>query len=113
MGKAETIFDQPQFKDNAVNKVNNFTGEDLTADTYYFKAGQVLEYHQHPEGDQIFFIMRGTGKFYLDNGSVSEIAIADGSLVYVPKGIWHKLVADTELYACQATKAGAGMKNKS
>lgn len=113
MGKAETIFDQPQFKDSAVNKVNNFTGADLTVDTYYFKAGQVLAYHQHPEGDQTFFILKGSGKFYLDNGSESEINVIDGSIVYVPKGIWHKLIADTEMYACQATKAGAGMQGRS
>lgn len=113
MTKTETIFDQPQFNDNAVTKVNNFTGADLTVDTYYFKAGQVLAYHQHPEGDQVFFILRGEGKFFLDNGSESEINVQDGSIVYVPKGVWHKLVANTEMYACQSTKAGAGMKGRS
>lgn len=112
MGKAESIFDLPQFNDNAVNKVNNFTGEDLTADTYYFKPGQVLAYHRHPGGDQIFFILKGQGKFYLDNGSEEEIDVKEGSIIYVPKGVYHKLVANGELIACQSTKAGAGNETK-
>ncbi|HWJ04088.1 MAG TPA: cupin domain-containing protein [Verrucomicrobiae bacterium] len=113
MGKAETVFDQPQFKQDGVNKVNNFTGEDLTTDTYYFQPGQVLEYHRHPQGDQVFFILKGAGKFYLDNGSESVLDVQDGSIIYVPKGIWHKLDASTELIACQTTRAGAGMQAKS
>ncbi len=114
MGRAESIFDQPQFKEQGVSKVNNFTGEDLTTDTYYFRPGQVLDYHRHPEGDQVFFILQGEGKFYLDNGSESVIEVKDGSIIYVPKGIWHKLenTGSGELYACQATKAGAGMQAK-
>ncbi len=114
MGKAETVFDQPQFKDDGVNKVNNFTGEDLTVDTYYFKPGQVLAYHRHPEGDQVFFILKGQGKFHLDNGSESVLEVKDGSIIYVPKGIWHKVEAvGGELIASQATRAGAGMQAKS
>lgn len=113
MGKAESVFDQPQFKPDGVNKVNNFTGEDITADTYYFEAGQILNYHRHPEGDQVFFILKGQGKFYLDNGSESELDVKEGSIIYVPKGIWHKLEASQgQLVACQCTKAGAGMQNK-
>lgn len=109
--KAETVFDKPQFTDNTVNKVNNFTGEDLTTDTYYFKPDQVLAYHRHPEGDQVFFILKGQGKFYLDNGTEEAIEVKEGSIVYVPKAVWHKLVAtDGEMVACQATKSGAGMQ---
>jgi quercetin dioxygenase-like cupin family protein len=80
----------------------------LTADTYYFKPGQILAYHRHPDGDQIFFILKGQGTFYLDNGTEEQIEVREGSIIYVPKGIYHKLEANGELVACQATKAGAG-----
>ena len=80
MNKAETVFDKPQFTENAVNKVNNFTGEDLTTDTYYFNPGQVLAYHRHPDGDQVFFILKGQGKFYLDNGTEEVIEVKEGSI---------------------------------
>ncbi|WP_328812217.1 cupin domain-containing protein [Paradesulfitobacterium ferrireducens] len=114
MTNAETVFDKPQFNETRVNKVNNFTGQDLTTDTYYFKPGQVLAYHQHPEGDQVFLILKGEGKFYLDNGSEEVIDVKEGSIVYVPKGVWHKLEnTGSEMVACQATKSGAGMQSRS
>lgn len=111
--KAETVFDNPQFKDDAVNKVNNFTGEDLTVDTYYFKPGQILQYHKHPKGDQVFFILKGQGSFYLDNGQEQVIEVKEGSIVYVPAGVWHKLEPKNgEMFASQVTKAAAGMENR-
>lgn len=110
MGKAETVFANQQFNDQSVNKVNNFTGEDLTTDTYYFQAGQILPYHRHPQGDQVFFILKGQGNFYLDNGGESLVEVADGSIIYVPAGVWHKLenTGGADLIASQVTTAGAG-----
>ncbi|MHB1654618.1 MAG: cupin domain-containing protein [Desulfitobacteriaceae bacterium] len=114
MCKAETVFDQPQFSDSGVNKVNNFTGIDLTADTYYFNKDQVLDYHRHPEGDQVFFILKGKGTFYLNNGSEESIPVKEGSIIYIPRGVWHKLTAEEgEMVACQATKSGAGIEGRS
>ena len=113
MAKAETVLENPQYSPTAVNKVNNFTGEDLTTDTYYFQAGQVLQYHKHPNGDQVFFIIKGQGTFYLDNGSEAAIPIKDGSIVYVPKGVWHKITAEGgDLVACQVTRPGAGNETR-
>lgn len=113
MSKAETVFDQPQYSDTNVNKVNNFTGEDLTADTYYFKSGQVLAYHRHPGGDQVFYILKGQGNFYLDNGSEEVIPVKEGSIIYVPKGVWHKLEPlNGDMIACQTTRSGAGMEGR-
>ena len=113
MPKAETIFDQPQFSDAGVNKVNNFMGEDLTTDTYYFRPGQTLTYHRHPTGDQVFFILRGKGNFYLNNGSEEIIPVEEGSIVYIPKGVWHQLEAiGGDVVACQATRSGAGMESR-
>lgn len=111
---AETVFQDARFSDAGVNKVNVFTGEGLTADTYYFRAGQVLEYHRHPAGDQVFVVLQGEGRFYLDNGTESVIDVAPGSLVYVPAGVWHQLqnAGGGDLVACQVTQAGAGMESR-
>lgn len=109
----ESVLLNPYYSDDKVNKVNNFTGTDLTIDTYYFKQGQILDYHRHPNGDQTFFIIKGKGKFFLNNGGESVIDVVEGSIIYVPKGVWHKLenISDI-LIASQATIAGAGMENK-
>ena len=114
MNKAETVFMNPQYNEAAVNKVNNFNGEDLVTDTYYFKVGQILEYHRHPEGDQVFFVLQGTGNFYLDNGTEELVEVAPGSIIYVPAGVWHRLdnTGDNEMIACQVTKAKAGMEKR-
>jgi quercetin dioxygenase-like cupin family protein len=110
----ESVLQNLALNDDAVNKVNNFTGADLTVDTYYFNPGQILAYHRHPNGDQSFFIIKGEGKFYLDNGSESVVNVTDGSIVYVPKGVWHKLenAGNDIMVACQSTAAGAGMEAK-
>lgn len=109
MNEVESIFENPQYKSDAVNKVNVFTGSDLTTDTYYFMPHQILEYHMHPDGDQVFIFLQGKGKFFLDNGTESVINVAQGSSVYVPSGVWHKIEnSDNEMVAVQVTKAGAG-----
>jgi quercetin dioxygenase-like cupin family protein len=108
MSNPESILNSPVFTDQSVNKVNVFTGNDMTVDTYYFKPNQVLDYHAHPNGDQCFYFFKGNGKFYLNNGSESSIDVASGSIVYVPAGVSHKIEnSNTEMVAVQSTKAGA------
>ena len=111
--KAETVFDNPQYTSDSVNKVNNFTGDDLIAETYYFKPDQILAFHKHPEGDQVFFILKGQGQFFLDNGEEQIIDVTEGSIVYVPAGVWHQLKPNGEMIASQVTIAGAGMEGRS
>lgn len=95
-----------------VNKVPNLGTAELTFDTYYFEPGQVLNYHRHPTGDQIFVILEGEGKFYLDDGKEEILSLKPGVVVLAPKNIWHKVIntGKTVLIASQATKQPAGME---
>src|SRR3989304_5922677 len=104
------VLEKKEFKEGSVNKVTQIKSEQLTADTYYFKPGQVLDYHKHPEGDQIFFVHDGEGTFYLDNGKEESTNLKAGVAILAPKGIWHKIVAKTGLIVSQATKQPAGME---
>lgn len=101
------------FKDNPVNKVTYLKTDSLTQDTYYFNADQVLEYHRHPTGDQIFFVHEGEGTFYLDGGTEESLELKPGVTVLAPKGVWHKVVASTELVISQATVQPAGLEQRS
>lgn len=104
-----TVTDGKTYTDDAVNKVNYIKTDKLTEDTYYFKAGQVLAYHKHPTGDQIFFVQEGTGTFYLDEGTEESTELKPGVAVLAPKDVWHKIVADTEMVVSQATVQPSGM----
>jgi quercetin dioxygenase-like cupin family protein len=101
-----------QFKDEAVSKVTYIKTDGLASDTYYFNAGQVLDYHRHPGGDQIFFVHEGEGTYYLDDGTEQTIDLKPGVIVLAPKGVWHKIVASSSLVVSQATVQPAGMEVK-
>lgn len=103
-----------EYKDAGVNKVAVFAGSDVTADTYYFKPGQVLDWHRHPNGEQVFFILRGQGRFHLEAAGEQVFDVTAGSTVMVPAGVWHKLVnGGADMVAAQVTKAGAGFEGRS
>lgn len=108
------VLKKKEFKDDGVNKVTYLKTDQITADTYYFKQGQVLDYHRHPEGDQIFFINDGEGDFYIDNGKEEKIPVRSGMTVLAPKNVWHKLVCTSKdgLVASQVTKQPAGMEKR-
>lgn len=99
-----------EFRDDAVAKVTHLKTDQLGQDTYYFKPGQVLAYHRHPQGDQIFFVHEGEGTYYLDDGSEETTELKPGVVVLAPRNVWHKIVASTELIVSQATAQPAGME---
>ncbi|MFD2169532.1 cupin domain-containing protein [Tumebacillus lipolyticus] len=92
MNRAETVFQNPAFDDEGVGKVNNFTGADLTTNTYYFRPGQALDFQLRPVGDQVYVVLSGEGQCILDNGQQETISITTGSVVYVPSGVNVKMI---------------------
>lgn len=110
----ENIADKKELKDDAVAKVTLIATEQIALDVYYFKAGQGLGYHRHPEGDQIFTVIEGTGTFKLDDGSELVIEVGPGDTFLAPKNVWHDLIdsGDGALVAQQVTKQPAGMEKR-
>ena len=92
MSRAETVFNNPVYDDQRVGKINNFTGADLTTNTYYFRPGQQIEYPARPTGDQVYVVLSGQGQFHLNNGDESVVDVAPGSIIYVPKGVQYRAV---------------------
>lgn len=101
-----------EFKDDAVNKVTYIKTEQMAQDTYYFKPGQVLDYHRHPAGDQIFFVHEGEGTYFLDDGKEEKTELKPGVIVLAPKNVWHKIVAKGSLVVSQSTHQPAGFEKK-
>lgn len=108
--EATNVVSNKELADDVVKKVSYIKTDAIGQDTYYFKAGQVLAYHRHPEGDQIFFVHEGTGTFYLDDGTEETVILEPGCVVLAPKNVWHQITADTELVVSQATVQPAGME---
>ncbi|PWK13795.1 cupin domain-containing protein [Tumebacillus permanentifrigoris] len=96
MNRAETVFQNPAFDESQVGKVNNFTGADLTTNTYYFRPGQTMNYQGTRPGDQVYVCLSGSGQFYLNNGTEEVIDVASGSIVYVPSGVQARMVNNGE-----------------
>lgn len=106
------VLAKKEFKDDSVNKVTYIKTEQLAQDTYYFKPGQVLDWHRHPNGDQIFFVYEGQGTCFIDDGKEESISLKPGVTVLAPKGVWHKVTANTNLIVSQATSQPAGMEKR-
>lgn len=114
MEKPVNVFENPQFKTDAVNKVAIIKTDDMGADVYYFQPGQVLDYHKH-KTDQVFFILKGQGTFSLDDGTNAEnYSVQAGAIVLAPNGVWHKLenTGNDELVAAQATKLPTDLQQR-
>ncbi len=100
-----------QFNDTVVPKIPVFTGNDITSEVYYFKPNQVLKTHRHPNGEQIFVFLKGSGKMMIGD---NEYDVTAGSELFVATGEWHEVTngSSEDMVAVQITKAGAGAEYK-
>lgn len=109
--KCTSVFEEAKY-DEALVKKSHFSGEQISTDTYYFSPGQKLAYHKHPESDQIFFIIKGSGQFYLDDEESEQVIdVEEGHTILAPANIWHQLIntGKDKLIASQVTKLPSAM----
>src|SRR5258706_7376368 len=65
---------------------------------YQIKLAKVegeFDWHTHPETDELFLVVKGKLNIHFHDG---VIALNEGDLYVVPKGIEHKPVADEECH---------------
>jgi quercetin dioxygenase-like cupin family protein len=67
--------------------------KDATVVAWYVKAGQEISPHLHPSGQDTWTILKGSGKYYLDETGAME-AIAAGDVVIAPVGCVHGVIND-------------------
>jgi quercetin dioxygenase-like cupin family protein len=92
MTHAETVFQHAVYEEQAVSRINNFTGQDLTSNTFYFKPGQTLAHQQPAGGDEVYVVLQGQGQFFLNNGMEETVNVETGSIMYIPNGIRYRIV---------------------
>jgi mannose-6-phosphate isomerase-like protein (cupin superfamily) len=73
---------------------------------YHFKIAKIegeFIWHDHPETDEVFIVLKGQLKIELRDGNV---ALEEGELFVVPKGVEHKPVAKQECHILLIEPAG-------
>ena len=73
---------------------------------YHFKVVKVqgeFVWHDHPETDEVFLILRGKLEIHFRDGVVT---LNEGEMYIVPKGVEHKPVAESECHILLVEPAG-------
>jgi mannose-6-phosphate isomerase-like protein (cupin superfamily) len=73
---------------------------------YHFKLAKVkgeFIWHDHPETDEVFMIIRGQLSIHLRDGHVE---LNEGEMYVVPKGVEHKPSAEEECWILLIEPAG-------
>ena len=73
---------------------------------YQFKVVKVLgefDWHDHPETDETFLVLKGTLDIHFRAG---HVALKEGEMYVVPKGVEHKPVANEECHILLIEPAG-------
>jgi mannose-6-phosphate isomerase-like protein (cupin superfamily) len=73
---------------------------------YHFKIAKVqgeFIWHDHPETDEVFIVLKGTLQLQLRDGIV---VLNEGEMYVVPKGVEHKPVAESECHILLIEPAG-------
>jgi len=73
---------------------------------YHFKLAKVqgeFIWHDHPETDEVFLVMKGQLEIHLRKGIVT---LNEGEMFVVPRGVEHKPVAEQECHILLIEPAG-------
>lgn len=73
---------------------------------YHFKLAKVqgeFVWHDHPETDEVFLVIKGQLEIHLRDGVVT---LNEGEMYVVPKGVEHKPVAENECHILLVEPAG-------
>jgi mannose-6-phosphate isomerase-like protein (cupin superfamily) len=73
---------------------------------YHFKIAKIVGefvWHDHPETDEVFIILKGRLQIQFRDGSVT---LKEGEMFVVPRGVEHKPVAEQECHIMLVEPAG-------
>ena len=73
---------------------------------YHFKIVKVqgeFVWHDHPETDEVFIVLKGQLEIQFRNG---KVFLNEGEMFVVPKGLEHKPVAENECHIMLVEPAG-------
>jgi mannose-6-phosphate isomerase-like protein (cupin superfamily) len=74
-------------------------GEAVIHRVYRIPAGRKVPLHQHPNHDEVFFCVKGSGVGVLGE---MEFPLTPGTAFVVPAGTLHTLRTDSDLYVASS-----------
>lgn len=91
---------QPINIQDKLNKFSEYWSPKIVAqlNDYHFKVAKVLGefvWHDHPETDEVFLVLKGRLEIQFRDGSVR---LNENEMFVVPKGVEHKPVAEQECH---------------
>ena len=70
----------------------------IVAELLCYEPGQSTPVHHHPQQDEVFYVLEGSGKIFTGNeGTKKETLVEPKSLIFVPAGTQHGLTADSRM----------------
>lgn len=82
-----------RFSSDKMQRNGLFSTENLTADLYCFEPGQAQRSHKNNDGDKVYFIMEGTGRFTVGR---TTREFRSGTAVLIPANEEHGVINMTE-----------------
>jgi mannose-6-phosphate isomerase-like protein (cupin superfamily) len=93
--------------------VAHVTAADGWLVTQYDVDGTSDHEEMHPDGDELHYLVRGDLDFVLapDDGTETVITMRPGTMINVPRGVWHRIEARAPSRAVAFT-AGRGTQHR-
>ena len=100
--------DQPIRFEEKLQKISELWSPRIIAqmNDYHFKVAKVqgeFVWHEHPETDEVFIVLKGQLEIQLREASV---LLDEGEMYVVPKGVEHKPIARDECHILLVEPAG-------
>ncbi|MEQ8701807.1 MAG: cupin domain-containing protein [Bauldia litoralis] len=85
--------------------------ETVVTELVCYEPGQFTKPHIHPNQDEIFFCVEGTGAITFTDDDKEDIPIRQGSVVFVPAGVRHGVATDEGNRLVLMFTKGPGLPN--
>jgi quercetin dioxygenase-like cupin family protein len=70
----------------------------IVAELLCYEPGQSTPVHHHPQQDEVFYVLEGSGRIFTrSDSSDTETKVEPKSLIFVPSGTQHGLTADSRM----------------
>jgi mannose-6-phosphate isomerase-like protein (cupin superfamily) len=90
---SKLVNEEISFSEEKMKKNSVFDSPHLFYDTYCLMPGQSQKIHAHDDSDKVYYVLRGTGRFTVDD---EEEDLGEGHAVIARAGVPHGVRNETQ-----------------